>query len=53
MAKNVAKRHPNDGKMRYDYVESKIAHMKRIGVVSAKSTGRHPKTGGACPDHNK
>jgi len=53
MSQNVAKRHPKDGKLRDDYVESKIAHLKRIGVVSAKSTGRHPKTGGACPDSNK
>lgn len=31
------------------YVESKIAHMKRVGLVAANSTG-YGEHGGACPD---
>lgn len=34
---------------KYFYIQSKIAHMQRMGLISTKSkgTGAH---GGACPD---
>lgn len=36
-------------KTSFAYVASKIAHMKRLGLVSGSSTGIG-KHGGACPD---
>ena len=51
MATQIAPRHPRDGVKRYDYVSSKIDHMRRIGVVTITKTfagcGRF---GGACPN---
>ncbi len=45
----VAKRHPRDGQKRNDYVASKIAHMRRIGVIVRKDGG-YGCCGGAAPD---
>lgn len=33
----------------FEYVERKIKHLKRVGLVSNKATGRGF-NGGACPD---
>lgn len=45
-----AKRHPNDGCKRYDYIDSKISHLRRAGlIVASKSFDGHGRHGGACP----
>lgn len=48
MTKQVFHGHPKDGKLRYDYIDRKIEHLRRIGEVTGKDLGTG-RNSGACP----